>query len=65
MRTVLWRDGELEANETRRIDLHHYFVDELAMMVERAGFRDLVVHGDHVEAPPTPDDEFVVVVAKK
>jgi hypothetical protein len=45
--------------------MHHYFVDELVMMIQRAGFRDAVVHGDHVEAAPTPDDEFVVVVARK
>ena len=64
MRAQLWRDGELEAEETRRIDLHHYFVDELRMMVERAGFDDVVVHGDHVEADPTSEDEFVVFVAK-
>ena len=65
MRTELWRDGELEAEETRRIDMHHYFADELRMMIERAGFRDAVIHGDHVDAPPTADDEFVVVVATK
>jgi SAM-dependent methyltransferase len=65
MRAQLWRDGDLEAEETRRIDMHHYFVDELSMMVERAGFGDVVVHGDHVEAPPTPEDEFVVLVATK
>jgi SAM-dependent methyltransferase len=65
MRTELWRDGELEADETRQIDMHHYFVDELLMMIQRAGFQDAVVHGDHVEAAPTPDDEFVVVVARK
>ncbi len=65
MRAELWRDGELEAEETRRIDLHHYFVDELGMMIERAGFEDVVVHGDHVVAEPTPDDEFVVFVATK
>jgi SAM-dependent methyltransferase len=65
MRVELWRDGELEADETRRIDLHHYFVDELSMMIERAGFREVVVHGDHVEAPPTPDDDFVVFVATR
>jgi SAM-dependent methyltransferase len=65
MRAELWRDGELEAEETRRIDLHHYFVDELVLMVERAGFEQVVVHGDHVESAPTADDEFVVVVARK
>jgi SAM-dependent methyltransferase len=65
MHAELWRDGELEAEETRRIDLHHYFVDELALMIDQAGFRDVVVQGDHIEAAPTPDDEFVVFVAKK
>jgi len=64
MRVELWRDGELEADETRRIDLHHHFVDGLSMMIERAGFGDVVVHGDHVEAAPRPDDEFVVFVAR-
>ena len=33
-------------------------------MLEQAGFDDVVVRGDHVEADPTPDDEFVVFVAK-
>jgi SAM-dependent methyltransferase len=65
MRAELWRDGELESEETRRIDMQHYFVDELHMMIERARFRDLVVHGDHVEAEPTPDDDFIVFVATK
>jgi SAM-dependent methyltransferase len=65
MRAELWRDGQLEAEETRRIDIHHYFADELRLMIERAGFRDLVVHGDHVEVEPTPDDDFVVFVATK
>jgi hypothetical protein len=35
------------------------------MLVERAGFREVEVHGDHVEAPPTLDDDFVVLVARK
>jgi SAM-dependent methyltransferase len=65
MRAELWRDGQLETEETRRIDIHHYFADELRLMIERAGFRDLVVHGDHVEVEPTPDDDFVVFVATK
>jgi len=65
MRTELWREGALEAEETRRIDLRYYFAEELRLLVERAGFRDVILHGDHVEAVPTPEDEFVVVVAKR
>jgi len=49
----------------RRLDLRYYFPNELVLMVERAGFSDVVVHGDHVEAEPTNDDDFVVVVARK
>jgi SAM-dependent methyltransferase len=60
----LWRDDVLECEEVHRLDARYYFPHELALMVERAGFRDVVVHGDHVDAPPTPDDEFVVVVAR-
>jgi SAM-dependent methyltransferase len=60
-----WRDGVLEAEEIHRLDIGLYFKNELRMMLERAGFRDVVVHGDHVEAPPTADDEFIVFVAKK
>jgi SAM-dependent methyltransferase len=58
-----WRDGELEAEETRRLDIGLYFKNELLLMLERAGFGDVVVQGDHVVADPNPDDEFVVFVA--
>lgn len=60
-----WRDGVLEGEEVRRIDINLYFPNEILLLLERAGFRDVAVHGDHVEAPPTPDDEFVVFVARK
>jgi len=64
-RAARWRDGAVEAEEVRRLDLRYYFPNELVLMVERAGFSDVVVHGDHVEAEPTNDDDFVVVVARK
>jgi SAM-dependent methyltransferase len=59
-----WRDGTLEAEETHRLDIGAYFKNEVLYMLERAGFDDVVVHGDHVEAEPTPDDDFVVFVAR-
>ena len=65
MRAELWRNDVLEEEETRRLDARYYFVHELRLLLERAGFSDIVVHGDHVEAPPSADDEFVVFVAKK
>lgn len=65
MRAEVWRDGALEIEEVRRLDARYYFPGELLLMVERAGFPDVALHGDHVEAEPTGGDEFVVVVARK
>jgi len=60
-----WRDGALEAEETHRLDIGLYFKNEMLLMLERTGFRDVLVHGDHVDAPPKPADDFVVFVATK
>ena len=49
MQAELWRDGELEATEAHRLDLRYYFVHELRLMLEQAGFANVVVHGDHVD----------------
>jgi SAM-dependent methyltransferase len=65
MRIELWRDDTLEVEETHRLDARYYFVHELRLMLEQAGFHDIAVHGDHVETAPSPDDDFVVFVAKK
>ena len=65
MRAELWRGGVLQAEESHRLNARYYFVHELRLLLERAGFEDVVVYGDHVEAEPTPADEFVVFVATK
>jgi SAM-dependent methyltransferase len=65
MHVEKWRNGRLEAEEDRRLDINLYFPNELLLLLEQAGFTDVVVHGDHIEAPPTPDDEFVFFVARK
>jgi SAM-dependent methyltransferase len=64
MRAEMWRDDTLVAEEIHRLHSRYYFRTELEMMLERAGFRDVVVHGDHVDAHPTPDDDFIVFVAR-
>lgn len=45
------------------IDL--YFRNELLLMLERAGFRDVIVEGDHNDTKASGDDDFLVFVAKK
>jgi SAM-dependent methyltransferase len=65
MRAEMWRDGEQLADETHRIDLMLYFKDELARMIEEAGFRDVLMRSDYTDEPPTADTEFIVFAARK
>jgi hypothetical protein len=64
MNVERWRDGALEAQEEWLLDIGMYFKNEMLLMLERAGFTDVVVHGEHQERPPTGDDEFIVFVAR-
>ena len=43
----------------------YYFANELRLMLEDAGFADIVLHGDHQEESPTRDSDFVVLIGKK
>jgi hypothetical protein len=65
MRAYMWSDGELVTEEEHRITLNLYFKNELLLMLERAGFGDIVVRGDHMDQEPTADDDFVVFIARK
>jgi hypothetical protein len=64
MHAEQWRDGVLEAEEDRLLDIGLYFKNELLLMLERAGFSDVTVEGDHNDLPATGDDDFVVFVAR-
>jgi hypothetical protein len=65
MRAFMWRDGELVAEEERRLTMNLYFRDELVLMLERAGFVDVEVRGQYNDLEPTPEDDFLVYVARK
>lgn len=60
-----WSDDALEDEEDRLLDICLYFKSELLLLLERAGFTDIVVHGEHQPRAPTCDDDFLVFVAKK
>jgi SAM-dependent methyltransferase len=65
MRATMWRDGALVRQEEHTLHLNLYFKNELLLLLERAGFGDIIVHGDHREEPATRDSDFVVFVARK
>jgi SAM-dependent methyltransferase len=65
MHAEMWRDGELVSEEDRRLTGHVYFRDELLLMLERAGFDHVTVHGGYTEEAATADHDFLTYVAKK
>ena len=65
MRAQEWREGELVAEEEHTLHIGLYFTNELQLMLERAGFEVVAVHGGHEEREATADDDFVVFVARK
>ena len=65
MHAERWRDGTLEAEENHLLHIGLYFRTELLLMLERTGFRDIVVQGDHNDTAATSDDDFLVFVARK
>ncbi len=60
-----WRDGTLDAEEDHDLTIGLYFRHEVVLMLERAGFANVEVQGDHNDLPATTDDEFLVFVARK
>jgi SAM-dependent methyltransferase len=64
-RPRLWRDGAVVAEEEHRIDINLYFAQELLLMLDEAGFRDVVIEGDYTGLPATPDDGDVIFVARR
>jgi SAM-dependent methyltransferase len=64
MRSRLFRDGEMVAEEFGRLGESLYFIPELRLMLDVAGFDDVSVEGPYNGLPATSDDGTVVVVAR-
>ena len=60
MRAAKWRDDGLVAEEEHAITIRMYFRDELLLMLERVGFRDVEVRGGYADEEPTAEHEFLV-----
>ena len=65
MHAFQWHEGELVAEERRRLTANLYFAGELVLMLEKAGFVDIEVRGGHRDEPPTPEDDTLVYLAAR
>jgi SAM-dependent methyltransferase len=65
VRVRLWHGGEMVREETYRLEENLYFVQEMLLILEDAGFRDMRVEGGYSGRPATADDGMVVFVARK
>ena len=65
LRAYMWRDGELVAEEEHVLTETFYFQHELLLLLERAGFVDLEVRGQHNDLAPAPEDDFLVYLARR
>ena len=52
MRAAMWRDATLQAEEAHLLHIGLYFRNEVLLMLDRTGFTDVVVQGDHNDSTP-------------
>lgn len=65
MRARLWYAGKLVREEEYTLHENLYFAQEVLLLLEEAGFRDLEVEAAYTGRPATADDETVVIIARR
>lgn len=65
MHARLWHGGQVVKEETYSLNESLYFAQEILLLLEEAGFRDLTVEGGYTGRSATADDGIVVFVARK
>lgn len=65
MRVEKWMGGELIAYEERTLRGQMYFMHEVRLMLDKAGFNDVGVQGDYTEEKATAEHTELVFVARK
>jgi len=65
IRIEAWREGKLVAEEENTLKERLYFKNELLLMLEQTGFRDVSVYGDYTETEATVEHGVLVFVARK
>jgi len=65
MRARLWHDGKVVKEEEHSLRISIYFVQEVLLMLNEAGFRDVAVEARYTGRPATAEDGTVSFVARK
>ena len=65
IRARLWRGDQIVKEEAYSLKECLYFAQEVLLLLEEAGFRDLAVEGGYTGLPATADDATVTFVARK
>lgn len=65
MRTLLFKDKQLVADDTRTLTSNYYFRNEMRMLLEKAGFTVEAQKGDWTDADATADHNVIVYFARK
>jgi SAM-dependent methyltransferase len=65
MRALLWHDGQVAREDEYELKINLYFVQEVLLMLNQAGFRDVAVEAGYTGRTATVDDAMVAFVATK
>jgi SAM-dependent methyltransferase len=65
MRTLLFKDHQLEVDETHVITSNYYFRNEIRLLLEKAGFKIEAEKGDWTDTDASPDHDSIVYFARK
>ncbi len=63
VRLEKWSNEKLVAEEDYMLRGNMYFKNELLLMLKVAGFREITVHGDYTDVPPTAEHNELVFIA--
>jgi ubiquinone/menaquinone biosynthesis C-methylase UbiE len=65
IRARLWRGGKIVKEEAHSLKENLYFAQEILLLLDEAGFRDLAVEGGYSGRPAAADDGMVAFVARR
>jgi SAM-dependent methyltransferase len=65
VRIRLWRGGQIAKEEEYILKENLYFAQEVLLLLDEAGFHDLLIEGGYTGRPATADDGMVAFVARK